>query len=474
MTALQDLENRRETFWINPDRQPLAIGEKVGGYGFAHVKAAQQRMMRFMPYIERAFPETAARKGVIESKLIEIPAMKAYINEHAGHGAAAQTGGPAAQTSGTECGTAAQTGAAANIPQHDGLHTPQHAAATAAIEGRLFLKDDAHLPIAGSVKARGGIHEVMKIAEYVGQKEDKLWPSDDYAKIDSDEFREMYSHYTIQVGSTGNLGISIGRMAARLGFRAIVHMSSDAKQWKKDLLRSEGVIVKEYEGDYGEAVAAGRRESAADESSFFVDDENSEALFFGYAAAAMRTKVQLRKKGIPVDEEHPLFLYLPCGVGGAPGGITFGFRQIFGDAVHCFFAEPVEAPCFLLGMASDKGSGICVQDIGLTGHTSADGLAVGRPSELTCRLMRPLVSGAFTVTDEQMAIYQKEINEREGIRLEISACAGFGAFNFADKHRHTGNEATGLQSYIEAHGLAPYMPRATHIVWATGGGLMPD
>ena len=428
MTALQDLENRKETFWINPDRQPLAIGEKVGGYGFAHVKAAQQRMMRFMPYLERAFPETAARKGVIESKLIEIPHMRDWLNEQQ----------------------------------------------TAPIEGRLFLKDDAHLPIAGSVKARGGIHEVMKIAEYVGQKEDKLWPADDYAKIDSDEFRDMYSRYTIQVGSTGNLGISIGRMAARLGFRAIVHMSSDAKQWKKDLLRSEGVIVKEYEGDYGEAVAAGRRESEADESSFFVDDENSEALFFGYAAAAMRTKVQLRKKGIPVDEEHPLFLYLPCGVGGAPGGITFGFRQIFGDAAHCFFAEPVEAPCFLLGMASGKASGICVQDIGLTGHTSADGLAVGRPSELTCRLMRPMVSGAFTVTDEQMAIYQKEINEREGIRLEISACAGFGAFSFADKHRHTDNETTNLQSYIEAHGLAPHMPRATHIVWATGGGLMPE
>lgn len=419
MEILQDLHNRIETLWINPDWQPLDPGEKVDGYGFTQIKAAQYRMMRFMPYIARAFPETADRKGVIESRLIEIPRMRDLLN-----------------------------------------------ADSAGITGRLLLKDDARLPIAGSVKARGGIHEVMKIAEYVGQKENKLWPADDYAKVDSDEFREMYSHYTIQVGSTGNLGISIGRMAAKLGFKAVVHMSADAKQWKKDLLRSEGVIVKEYDSDYNSAVAAGRRESAADERSFFVDDESSEDLFFGYATAALRTKVQLNKRGIEVDADHPLFLYLPCGVGGAPGGITFGFRQVFGDAVHCFFAEPVEAPCFLLGMASGKGGDISVLSVGLTGQTIADGLAVRKPSALTCRLMKPLAAGAFTVSDEHMTQYQQQIKDTEDIRLEVSACAGFAGLTFA------GTPA--WQEYIDRHGLAPKMDQATHIVWATGGGLMPE
>ena len=417
--VIDRLRSREETLWINPDRLSFPPRSKVDGYGFIPVKAAQSRMMRFIKYIARAFPETRDRVGVIESNLIEIPAMREWLNENG-----------------------------------------------ADIRGRLFLKDDAHLPIAGSVKARGGIHEVMKIAEYVGQKEDKLWPADDYSKIDSDEFREMYSHYTIQVGSTGNLGISIGRMAAKLGFRAVVHMSSDAKQWKKDLLRSEGVIVKEYGGDYSEAVSAGRRESENDPNSFFVDDENSEDLFFGYATAALRVKSQFRRLGITVDEQHPLFLYLPCGVGGAPGGITYGFRQLFGDHAHCFFAEPVEAPCFLLGMASGKMSDICVQDIGLTGRTQADGLAVARPSAFSCARMKPMMAGAFTVSDEKMALYQKKIRELEEIRLEISGCAGFEGPVFGKEEK--------WKQYLEDHNLTPYMDQAVHIVWGTGGGLMPD
>ena len=430
MNVISELKERKETVWLNPDLASVEPRSAMAGYRFVYVKAAQERFMRFLPYIASAFPETAARKGVIESALIPVPAMTEWLNRNG-----------------------------------------------AGIRGKVFLKDDARLPIAGSVKARGGIHEVLKIAERLAMDAGMLRPTDNYEKIDSDEFRNFYRQYKVQVGSTGNLGISIGRMAARLGFEAIVHMSCDAKQWKKDLLRSEGVTVKEYAGDYGQAVASGRKESEADEKSFFVDDENSEDLFFGYATAALRVHVQLRKLKLPVDRQHPLFLYLPCGVGGAPGGITYGFKQIFGDDVHCFFAEPVEAPCFTLGMASGKMNGICVQDIGLTGHTIADGLAVGRASGFACERMKPLMSGAFTVEDEKLQEYQRQLMALEGIRLEPSACAGFRGL--ADIGRAgNGTAAYGTaavwKDYIEARGLSEFMDAAVHIVWGTGGGLMPE
>lgn len=113
---------------------------------------------------------------------------------------------------------------------------------------------------------------------------------------------------------------------------------------EKDLLRSKGVEVVEYDDDYSKAVAEGRRLSAQDPRSYFVDDENSKDLFLGYAVAASRLAKQLAEHRITVDKDHPLFVYLPAGVGGAPGGVAYGLKRIFRDDVHCFFCRTDSLP----------------------------------------------------------------------------------------------------------------------------------
>lgn len=420
MTIREQLQAAEEAAWLNPEKTKVAEREKICGHGFVEVKAAQNRFMRFLPFIRCRFPETEDRKGVIESRLLEIPEMTAWLKSNG-----------------------------------------------VSVSGRILLKDDAHLPVAGSVKARGGIHEVLKIAEQLAFKAKILHPTDKYDKLDSEEFRQFYSQYTIQVGSTGNLGLSIGIMGASLGFHVIVHMSREAKAWKKELLREKGVAVMEYDGDYSQAVFEGRKISAEDPNSFFIDDENSEDLFFGYATAGMRLKMQLYKAGVTVDSDHHLFVYIPCGVGGAPGGITYGLKQMFGDYVHCFFVEPVQAPCMILGMSSGKYAEICVKDIGLNGCTAADGLAVGRPSAFVSNMMRPLLSGCFTVTDEHMLTWMKAMYETEKLFLEPSACAGFQGLMQIE------NPNSVCRLYLENNGLTEKMENAAHIVWATGGGLVP-
>lgn len=337
----------------------------------------------------------------------------------------------------------------------------------APIAGKMYLKKDSHLPISGSVKARGGIYEILKVAEEIAIKNGMLNYEDDYTILSTKPFHDLFSKYTIAVGSTGNLGLSIGIMSAQLGFNVNVHMSADAKQWKKDLLRQKGANVIEYKSDYGKAVAEGRRQCEGDPMSYFVDDEKSEKLFLGYAVAARRLQRQLAEKNIPVDDDHPLFVYIPCGVGGAPGGITFGLRTIFGDAVHCFFAEPTHSPAMLLGLMTGKHNEVSAQDFGIDNITEADGLAVGRPSGLIGKVLEHDISGDFTTQDEPLYQLLHALADTENIYLEPSALAGMrGPLRLQ-------HEAAGRQ-YLEKHGLAEKMNDAAHIVWATGGGMVPE
>ena len=415
------MKEGKEVIWRNPDKTSFDESMKGCELGPVDIEDAERRLIRFFPLIRKYFPETEKQNGLIESPLVEIDAMKQVINSKYGGG----------------------------------------------LEGRLLLKEDSHLAIAGSVKARGGIYEVLKHTEELAREHGLLENGESYERLGDPQIRKFFRTYTIQVGSTGNLGLSIGIISAVLGYQVIVHMSADAKQWKKDLLRSYGVDVREYEGDYGEAVKRGRALSDADPHSYFVDDENSRNLFLGYAVAGRRLREQLEALQIPVDEKHPLFVYLPCGVGGAPGGISFGLKQIFKDNVHCFFVEPVQAPCMLLGMVTGLNHRISVQDIGLSGQTQADGLAVGRPSAFVGSMMKHMLSGELTVQDEPLYHFMKELLDAEGIFLEPSACA---AFQGPVCIQHTDE----MKRYLTENGLEAYMNDAVHIVWATGGSLVPE
>src|SRR5690625_5500214 len=173
-------------------------------------------------------------------------------------------------------------------------------------------------------------------------------------------------------------------------------MSLEAEEWVKDLIREEGVLVKEFAGDLSVVIKSGRQETLNHPDCYLIDDEDSMHLFLGYSVAALRLETQLKKKDIVIDKEHPLFVYLPCGVGGSPGGITYGLKQVFRDHVHCFFVEPTHSPSVLIGLLTGLNEKVSVQDFGLDNHTEADGLAVGRPSIFATSISDYFISGVFT------------------------------------------------------------------------------
>lgn len=417
---LQEIIDLKETLWINPQYKNFEEGMKNVSLSNDDVLDAEKRLDRFAPYIAKVFPETKSENGIIESPIAKIDSMKAKLEEICGE----------------------------------------------KLAGNLLLKCDSHLKVSGSIKARGGIYEVLKRAEDLALENNIITLEDNYEKLDSDEVRAFFSNYSVVVGSTGNLGLSIGIMSAKLGFKVTVHMSADARQWKKDLLRSKGVEVIEYESDYSKAVEEGRKQAEADASSYFVDDENSKNLFLGYSVAAKRLDKQLKDMGIKVDSNNPLFVYLPCGVGGGPGGVAFGLKLLYKDNVHFFFAEPTHSPCMMIGCMTGEHDNISVQEFGIDNITAADGLAVGKASGFVGKTLEKLMSGCYSITDENMYRLLTKMADSEKIFLEPSALAGVsGIVNIL-----TSEEG---KKYLRDNNLEDKLNNITHIAWATGGSMVP-
>lgn len=418
--TVRKIAGMEELVWINPKEMNYSEYEKNLPVSDEKLKDAEERLARFAPFIKKVFPETAETNGIIESPLEPIFSMQKELEK---------------------------------------IYETE-------IPGKLYLKMDSHLPVAGSVKARGGVYEVLKHAEELAMEAGMLSVTDDYSILADEKFKKFFSGYKVQVGSTGNLGLSIGITSAALGFEVIVHMSADAKQWKKDMLRSKGVTVIEYADDYGKAVEEGRKSSDADSKSYFVDDEKSMNLFLGYTVAASRMKKQFDEKGIVIDKEHPLLVYIPCGVGGAPGGVAYGIKRIFKENAYVFFVEPTLAPCMVLGMATELHENICVRDLGIYGLTHADGLAVGRASGLVSKIMDPVLSGIFTLEDYKLYDYLRILNSSENKRIEPSSCAAFEGPVTLMKYETS-------RKYVEEK-IGKNIENAYHICWATGGRMVPQ
>lgn len=287
----------------------------------------------------------------------------------------------------------------------------------------LYLKLDSHLRVAKSVKARGGFNEVMTCIEALLKENGRF---NDYEKLKLDDIKDIMNRYTIEVSSTGNLGLSIGLCAKAFGFKAKVHMSQDAKEWKKDLLRKAGAEVVEYDSDYTYAVAKGRESAMKNPKSYFVDDEMSENLFLGYASSIFELVEQIRDTKMIITKDEPLHVFLPCGVGGAPGGIAFALREFFKDYVRIYFVEPSEYPCMLYSYI--KGEASSVNEFGLGGETLADGLACAMPSKLVFPMLDYLIDGFMTFNDASIVETKKKIYEADHEIVEASSAISLNAY----------------------------------------------
>ena len=126
--VVRELAALTETAWFNPALRPAAQALPDVGLSADDVADAADRLRRFAPYLAHAFPSTRASAGIIESPLVAVPALQAALGARWGR----------------------------DLP------------------GQLWLKLDSALPVSGSIKARGGIYEVLRHAEQLAAAQDHL------------------------------------------------------------------------------------------------------------------------------------------------------------------------------------------------------------------------------------------------------------------------------------------------------------
>ena len=108
---LSRIKTQKRVFWINPNLGNTADVLPTLPLGFSDVEQADYLWDRARLLLKNLFPELESTQGIIESPLCRVPEIRAML-----------------------------------LPEN--------------IKGDLFIKADNYLPIAGSIKARGGIYAV--------------------------------------------------------------------------------------------------------------------------------------------------------------------------------------------------------------------------------------------------------------------------------------------------------------------------
>ena len=166
---IEKLSKAQPLLWVNPNLTATEDALSRLDITRSDTAEAEARLERFAPYIMLKFPQTAASGGLNNLRLRKRRAMLWRLHHEYG----------------------------------------------APIEGTLYVKRDCDLPISGSIKARGGIYEVLKHAETLAINAGLLKESDNYAVLAEERFTKFFSQYSVQVASTGNLGLSIGVIRAQ-------------------------------------------------------------------------------------------------------------------------------------------------------------------------------------------------------------------------------------------------------------------
>lgn len=349
---IQNLIDGQPLFWGNPNFKKTQLSQTLSK---ADIFDAAARLTRFRPYLKAAFPDTFSRQGQIESSLKPLRTTRQSLVEHWQQ----------------------------------------------AIPEKLFLKADNQLAISGNITARGGIYAVLKIAEDIAMRYSNLAYQDDYTMLTSNDFSHLFSHFELVTASNGDLGLSIAKIAKKLGFKVMIYLSYTVESWQQQLIQETGAqITIQPDADLNHVYAAAAAYAQSQDNTILIDSLNDQDLLLGYSTAALHLQMQLKAQHVSINQEHPLYLYLPTSNGLATAGILFGLNEILGPNIYPILTEPLQAPTTLLALIT--GEPVSIHDLGFNGRTLAKNLVAPQITQSGLDILKQWTYGVATTTDEDL------------------------------------------------------------------------
>lgn len=232
--------------------------------------------------------------------------------------------------------------------------------------------------------------------------------------------------------SSGNHAQGVARAARLLGIRAIIVMPSDAPAIKVAGVRADGAEIDVVGPDNEERVARAH-DLAERHGMALVPSFDDARIVAGQGTVGLEIVGQLQEhwsadpRSGTGAEERPLTVLVPIGGGGLSAGVCIAVKGLRPDAT-VIGVEPELAADAADSMRQDR---IVRWGPELTGRTIADGTRTSALGRIPFAILRRLLDGVVTVSEDDIKVAMLEAATRARIVAEPS-----GALPIAAWRRH--------------------------------------
>lgn len=240
----------------------------------------------------------------------------------------------------------------------------ESAALNARIGGRILIKPE-NLQRMGAFKFRGAYNAISKLSP-------DQWPGG------------------VSACSSGNHAGGVAEAARLCGLHATIVMPEDAPEIKLSRTRAAGAEIVTYNRhkDNREQIAA---DISNDRQACYISPYDNPDIIAGQGTLGLELMRQAEELVVTPD-----CLLSPCGGGGLIAGLALAVKNL-NPAIEVFAVEPEGFD----DHARSLSSGERVRNEALSGSI-CDALLAPMPGELTFQVNSKLLSGALSVTDDEV------------------------------------------------------------------------